>query len=208
MFRKVEATLDLKYQYEMSFNKYGSFEKMQIHHYCFNSIINFLFNTKYYISLYYHFVLCFIEVLSNFTNSFKEWKCVIWPVPQKQFIITQFLTHEVDEQRTRNTVHFSNIYFDQSSVTEMFFCRASRSSLDWNRKGRRGEHVTSIHAKHVNNENHRGWGGMAALGVGLRVLLTQDCFGTLDKNYISGFLLKVTVIFNILYNWVIKWQRL
>lgn len=69
---KKEASLDLKYQYEMPFNKCESFEKMQIQRYDFNSAITFLFNTKCYISLYYHFVLCFIKVFSNFTNSLRN----------------------------------------------------------------------------------------------------------------------------------------
>lgn len=56
-------------------------------------------------------------------------------------------------------------------------------------------------------EDHRG--KMVALGVGLiKVLRTQYFLRTWDKNCISGFFLKVTVIFNILYNGVIKRQEL
>lgn len=95
---------------------------MQIHHYDFNSAINFLFNTKYYTSLHYHFVFCFIEILRNFYKFSKAWKCIIWAVPETelvQFITTQFQSHEVDEQMTRNIVYSSTVYVHQSSATGM-----------------------------------------------------------------------------------------
>lgn len=95
---------------------------MQIHHYDFNSAINFLLNAKYYTSLRYCFVFHFIETLSNCYKFFKERKGIMWAVPETelvQFTITQFWSHEVDEQMTRNIVYFSTIYSHQPSVTGM-----------------------------------------------------------------------------------------
>lgn len=70
----------------------------------FNSTINFLFNTKHYISLYFHFVFCFIKVLSNFINSLRNGNmqfelCLKQNSPKSA--TTQFLSREVDKQMTR-----------------------------------------------------------------------------------------------------------